>query len=125
MNAMNDPQTLHVFNAEAMTWSEDARFPGIAFKVLETRQTHPGISVAMARVDVGCIIQTHVHPLETETVYILAGEGLLRVKIGDEDTETRMTAGMGGSIPPGLYHSMENVGDVPLHIIATHNPPTR
>ncbi len=124
---MTNQQTPHLFDANSMDWTEDARFPGIAFKVLETRLTHPhqAISVALARVDVGRTIQTHVHPIETETVYILEGEGLLRVKIGDEDTETTLKAGMGGSIPPGLYHSLENIGDIELRILATHNPPTR
>jgi mannose-6-phosphate isomerase-like protein (cupin superfamily) len=122
---MTHQQALHLFDISAMDWSEDARFPGIAFKVLESRTTHPAISVALARVDVGKTIPTHVHPIETETVYVLTGEGLLRVKIGDEDTETRFKAGQGGSIPPGLYHSVENVGDVPLQILATHNPPVR
>lgn len=117
--------SLHLFDIATMDWSEDARFPGIAFKVLESRVTHPNISMALAQVDVGRAIQTHVHPLETETVYVLGGEGLLRVRIDGEDTQTRLKAGQGGSIPPGLYHSLENVGDVPLHILATHNPPVR
>ena len=113
------------FDSNSMEWSSDERFPGIYFKVLETRATHPaesaGISVARAKVDVGGVIQTHTHPIETETAFVLAGEALL--KHGDQ--ETRISTGMGVTIPPGIPHSLHNVGDVPVELLAMHTPPTR
>jgi mannose-6-phosphate isomerase-like protein (cupin superfamily) len=67
------------------------------------------------------MINMHTHAVETETAYVLAGEGLL--KVGDQ--ETRLTVGMGVTIPPGLPHSLRNTGDAPLELIAMHSPPTR
>lgn len=111
----------HIFDTLAITWTEEARFPGIAFKILESRATHPAISMVLGRVDAGRIIETHTHLVETETAYVLSGRGLL--KVGDE--EMLLTAGMGVTIPPGLPHSLRNAGDAPLEVIAMHSPPTR
>ena len=45
----------------------------------------------------GGVIQAHIHPTETETAYVLAGQAVL--KHGDE--ESMLDAGMGASIAPG------------------------
>jgi len=111
----------HIFNAESMDWTEDTRFPGIMFKILESRATHPTTSVVLYQVGVGVVINTHVHPVETETAYVLTGRGLLIH--GDE--ETILETGMGVTVPPGLPHSLQNIDDEPLHLIAMHSPPTR
>ena len=66
-------------------------------------------------------IETHIHDTETETAYFLAGEGLCRH--GDEQMVVK--AGMAVSIPPGLPHSLRNIGDVPLEVLAMHMPPIR
>jgi mannose-6-phosphate isomerase-like protein (cupin superfamily) len=112
---------IHLFNADTMPWSEDTRFPGIGVKILESRTTHPTTSVVLVKLDVGVVITTHVHAIETETAYVLSGQGTL--KHGEQ--ETVLETGMGVSIPPGLPHSMRNSGDAPLHLIAMHSPPTR
>jgi len=31
----------------------------------------------------------------------------------------------GASIPPGLTHSLRNVGKIPVELIAIHTPPAR
>ena len=36
-----------------------------------------------------------------------------------------LAPGCGGSVPPGLYHSVHNRGEEPLEILAIHTPPTR
>lgn len=114
---------IRTFDSSSMDWAGDARFPGIEFKVLEARATHPtgGISLVRARVEVGSVIQTHVHPTETETAYVLLGEALL--KYGDN--EARLSAGMGVTITPGTPHSLHNIGDTPVELLAIHTPPTR
>lgn len=111
----------HIFDTSAIPWTEEARFPGIAFKLLETRATHPAVSLVLARVDVGKAIQTHTHPIETETAIVWAGQGV--IKIGDQ--ELPLSVGVGITIPPGLAHSVHNTGDVPLELFAFHSPPTR
>jgi mannose-6-phosphate isomerase-like protein (cupin superfamily) len=112
---------IHVFDAENMPWAEDPRFPGIGVKILESRTTHPTTSVVLVEVGVGVVIHTHVHPIETETAYVLAGRGLL--VYGEQ--ETVLEVGMGVTVPPGLAHSLRNAGDEPLKLIAMHSPPTR
>jgi mannose-6-phosphate isomerase-like protein (cupin superfamily) len=111
----------HFFDLVSTEWTTEARFPGIEFKVLETRATHPAVSMVAVRVGVGVTINTHTHPVETETVIVTAGEGLLTI----DEQQTVMTVGKGGSIPPGHPHSMANTGDVPLELIAIHTPATR
>lgn len=113
------------FDSNGIEWTSDERFPGISFKVLETRAQHPaganGISLVRARVDVGGVIQTHTHPTETETAYVLVGEAVLK----HEGKETYISTGMGITIPPGIAHSLHNVGDIPVELLAMHTPPTR
>jgi mannose-6-phosphate isomerase-like protein (cupin superfamily) len=111
----------HIFNSNALPWSADARFPGIGVKILESRATHPTTSVVVVQLDVGVVINTHVHPIETETAYVLAGRGLLV----HGQQEAVLEIGMGVTVPPGLPHSMQNIGDEPLLLIAMHSPPTR
>jgi len=111
----------HLFNAGDMPWTEDPRFPGVGFKILESRATHPTTSVVLVRLDPGVVINTHVHPIETETAYVLAGQGTLT----HGDQETRLAPGMGVTVPPGLPHSLRNTGSEPLQLIAMHSPPTR
>lgn len=116
---------VRAFDSNKIDWSSDERFPGISFKLLETRATHPaesaGMSVVRAKVDVGGVIQTHTHPTETETAFVLMGEAVLK----HDGKETRISTGMGVTIPPGVAHSLHNVGDVPVELLAMHTPPTR
>ncbi len=111
----------HIFNTNTIPWTDDARFPGIGVKILESRATHPTTSVVVVKLDVGIAIDTHVHAVETETAYVLAGRGLLV----HGEQETVLELGMGVTVPPGLPHSMHNIGDEPLLLIAMHSPPTR
>lgn len=111
----------HIFDANATDWVAHNLFPHIQTKVFETRATHPWASVMLVQVAAGQGIDTHTHPTETETAYILSGEGLLTH--GDE--QTVLKAGMGVSIPPGLPHSLRNIGDGPLEAYALHMPPIR
>ena len=111
----------HIFDAPSMDWAEDTRFPGIRVKILESRTSHPTTSVVLVQLGVGVAIGTHTHPIETETAYVLAGQGALMVR----DDEFTLDVGMGVTVPPGTPHSLRNSGDVPLELIAMHSPPTR
>jgi len=112
---------VHIFNTNSIPWTEDARFPGVGVKILESRTTHPTTSVVVVQLDAGVVINTHVHTIETETAYVLSGRGLL-VHGGQESV---LETGMGVTVPPGLPHSMQNISDEPLLMIAMHSPPTR
>lgn len=111
----------HVFSADETEWAREDRFPGIAFKIFETRNTHPAMSVAMARVDPGTWIQWHTHAIETETAFVLSGSGVIET----DEREYPISAQTGMTIPPGIRHCVRNTGDVPLEILAMHTPPTR
>jgi mannose-6-phosphate isomerase-like protein (cupin superfamily) len=111
----------HVFDAAGTDWATSERFRDIRMKVFETRQTHPWASVILVELKVDGLIDTHVHPTETETVYVLAGQGLLT----HGDNHSTLAPGMGASVPPGLPHSLRNIGSAPLELIAFHMPPVR
>jgi mannose-6-phosphate isomerase-like protein (cupin superfamily) len=111
----------HVFDANTTNWTAHERFADIRIKVFETRLTHPRASVMLVQLAVAGVIATHFHEKETETVYVLAGQGLLTH--GNE--QSTVGVGMGASIPPGLPHSLRNTGELPLELIAIHMPPIR
>jgi mannose-6-phosphate isomerase-like protein (cupin superfamily) len=75
----------------------------------------------LVQIAVGGIIETHTHKVETETAYFYSGQG--RLVVGEE--EQLLQAGSGVTIPPGLPHSLHNVGQEPIELIAIHIPPVR
>jgi quercetin dioxygenase-like cupin family protein len=111
----------HFFDANAMEWAPHPRFPSILTKLLESKETYPAASVMLVQVGVGGVIDTHTHPIETETAYVLAGEGRLRLG----EAEQALRAGTGITIPPGVPHSLTNTGDEPMQLYAIHIPPVR
>ena len=117
------PSDAHYFDTNEMEWRGHEAFPAILIKTLESRATHPTAAFSMMRVRlvVASVIDTHVHELETETVYIVAGQGVLT--LGDD--KVQLAAGTGISIPPGVPHSLHNVGEVMVELIAIHTPPVR
>jgi mannose-6-phosphate isomerase-like protein (cupin superfamily) len=107
------------FDTMELEWAESAQFPGVLIKPLETHATHPCARVTLVRLPAGVVIDRHVHEHETETAYVLAGEGVLRC--GERETHVR--AGMGMTVPARLYHSLRNSGDGPLELYAVHTLP--
>src|SRR5262245_49064381 len=103
---------LRHLDTRTMEFVQDARFPEIGVKLLESRATHPAVSVVIARVAVGGEIQRHTHPIETETAYVLSGQG----KLITDTNEYVFSAGIAVTVPPGLAHRVVNTGDVPLEI---------
>jgi len=111
----------HIFSTEATPWTGNDLAADARIKVFESRQTHPNASVILVELKVGGVVGTHHHEKEIETVYVLAGQGLLT----HGEAQSALTAGMGASIPVGLPHGLRNTGDVPVTLIAIHTPPTR
>ena len=116
---------VRVFDMNGIAWGRDVRFPAIESKVLEGKATHPaqaqGVSVAVVRLVPGGEIQTHQHPIETETALVLAGQALFT----HFDQHVPLATGMGVTIPPTTPHSIRNSGDAVLELLAIHTPPTR
>ena len=111
----------HLFDEAALDWTPHPRFPTILTKALQSRAENEVASVTLVRVDVGGVIDLHIHDVETETAYVLSGEG--RLTVGENDHI--LTAGTGVTIPPGLPHSLTNTGAAPLELYALHMPPFR
>ena len=109
----------HFFDANEMSWSPHPRFPNILTKSFETRQSYSSASITLVQVEVGGVIEQHVHEVETETVYIISGRG--RLELGDE--EQLLSPGKGVTIPAGIPHSLHNTEDEPVEIFAIHIPP--
>lgn len=65
-------------------------------------------------IDPGCSIGEHTHEHETEFFYILKGEGLFN----DDGNKVTVRAGDVCATGFGKLHSMENVSDQPLEMIA-------
>jgi len=111
------------FEAAALDWEQHPLFPAIQVKVLETKASHPAMSLLLVRVGVGGVIERHTHPIETETAIAMAGQGVLTW--GEDEQQTALTAGQGITIRPGTPHSLRNTGETPLELLAMHAPGIR
>ena len=118
----------HLFNLSTTEWADHPTLPGLKIKGLEGRATHPHLSFMLVRVATGGVIPRHAHDAATETVLIVSGRGELCLGVDENGVAAEVTPlapGIGGSVPPGLYHSVYNRGEEPLEILAIHTPPTR
>ena len=111
----------NIVKVDEVAWEPHPRFSALQVKVLESKATHPHASVMLVKVDVGGVIPEHSHAIETETAYVMAGDGVLTV----DGMEYPFGAGINTSIPIGAKHSVRNTGDVPLMLYAVHTPPIR
>ena len=107
---------IHFFDAGNLAWGSHPQFPDIRFKTLATRDNHSLARFSLVRVKVGGKIDTHFHEDELETVYVLAGQGML--SFGTE--ETLLKRGMGVTIPAGLAHDLRNIGQTEMELFAVH-----
>lgn len=112
---------LRIINTHQILFEQDTRFPDVGVKLIESRATHPTTSIVIARIAVGGGIPIHTHPIETETAYVLSGEGDLIT----DAASYRLTAGIAVTIPAGVSHHVVNTGGTALEIFAVHSPPTR
>jgi quercetin dioxygenase-like cupin family protein len=111
----------HFFDADQIEWTEHQQFKGLFIKVLESRATHPGASLTLTRLAAGQSIGTHTHTVETESVYLLKGSARLVL----DGNEAALRASSGATIPVGVAHSLHNVGDGEIELLAIHVPPVR
>ncbi len=69
--------------------------------------------------DVGSQIPEHAHETSEEGMYIVSGRGRLIT----EEREQDLGPGMAIFMPPGVKHSLLNVGDEPLKLVWVYSPP--
>jgi quercetin dioxygenase-like cupin family protein len=77
------------------------------------------MAMGTQRIDVGGCIPVHLHDQQEEILFVHAGRGT--VTIGDE--RAALEAGTTVFIPPGVWHGVENDGDVPIHMVWVVSPP--
>jgi mannose-6-phosphate isomerase-like protein (cupin superfamily) len=117
---------VRMFDLHDAAWVQHDRFPAILVKVLENRASHPGLSLMLVEVAVGGVIETHHHDMETETAVVMAGQGLLTWDDDQHETWLAWLApGEGITVRPRTPHTLLNVGDEPLQLLAIHSPPVR
>jgi len=77
-----------------LIWAQTDRYVG---KILHVRAGH--------------ILSLQYHNEKDETMYVLSGQLLLRIREGDETVTRSFEAGESAHIPPGLIHQIEAVED--------------
>jgi len=77
-----------------LIWAQTDRYVG---KILHVRAGH--------------ILSLQYHNEKDETMYVLSGQLLLRIREGDKMVTRSFEAGESAHIPPGLIHQIEAVED--------------
>jgi quercetin dioxygenase-like cupin family protein len=114
--AITQPRIVDVAASE---WGDHSRFAGIKMKALLTPADNALANVSLVCVPPGRVVQRHVHPIQVETCYLLAGQAILTIG----DSEALMTAGCIVAIPAGAEHTLRNVGTDSVELIAFFTPP--
>jgi quercetin dioxygenase-like cupin family protein len=70
-------------------------------------------------IEPGQVLSLQYHTKKDETIHVLRGEVILRVKVGDELTERRMREGESYHIAPPTIHQMEAVTSADLLEVST------
>jgi mannose-6-phosphate isomerase-like protein (cupin superfamily) len=76
-------------------------------------------SLAEATLPPGTATEVHSHPMTEEIYYILRGTG--RMTLGTEQREVGPDDGI--LIPPGIRHTIQNIGPAPLVFLCCCAPP--
>ena len=76
------------------------------------------MSLAKARLNVGCATEEHYHATSEEIYYILEGKGKMRVG----KTTFMVEKGDGIVLKPGVYHKIWNLGDRELVFLCICSP---
>jgi mannose-6-phosphate isomerase-like protein (cupin superfamily) len=97
----------------------------VATKVLETKASHPYLSLMRIKVEPGGSIDFHIHKTETETAVLLSGEAEFMWGEDDALQTALLRADTGVTIPPGTRHGLRNPGTVPMEALAIHTPGIR
>jgi mannose-6-phosphate isomerase-like protein (cupin superfamily) len=117
----------HIQDMEQVEWQAHPTLQGVVTKVFENHLRNPLVDVLIARVAVSSEIPWHVHDQASETAYVLTGQGVLKYAAPDQrDTvfESYLQAGVALTIPCSWWHTVLNVGTIPLELFALHSPPT-
>jgi mannose-6-phosphate isomerase-like protein (cupin superfamily) len=118
-------QTPIAIDFDAIPWQLHPTISGIYVKAFPNNASFAPTDVLIARVDTDGEIPWHVHETDTEIAYMFQGRGTLYSAPGEnreQVAETAMIAGQSLLIPPGLWHSVRNIGDSDIIVLAIHTP---
>ncbi len=88
-------------------------------KALIGSADNPLAGVNLVRVPPAGVIGRHIHVREIETIYALAGQGLLALG----ETDHPFAAGQIVAIPAGLEHGLTNTGTETVELLCIFTPP--
>lgn len=108
-----------VIDPSDMEWRGHERFPGMLMKTLITSKENPHLSLNVVRIPPGVELAYHDHADEVETVYMIAGEGILTLG----DREVPFEAGQVVALPKGFKHCLKNTGSEEIQMITIFTPP--
>lgn len=77
------------------------------------------LSMGVNVTDVGSMIPKHAHEGGEEAMFIISGKGKLVL----EDEEQEVRPGMAIYMPPGVEHSIVNMGEEELKLVWVYSPP--
>lgn len=106
-------------------WIPHPTIAGIESKLFKNAAAYAPSDVLLARVNIGGVIPWHVHPDESEVAYVLQGEGVLLTAESEQHEsaqEQKVTSGSAMLIPPNLWHSLVNTGELEMILFALHTP---
>lgn len=86
------------------------------FSILE------GLSILRFSVEPGCAVEPHWHPNASELIFVLEGHSKISMLEPEGDvTEFEVRKNQGAFVPASNFHNIENIGSVPLEVIAFFN----
>ncbi len=77
------------------------------------------LTMGTQQIDVGGSIPVHLHDQQEEILFVHAGRGTMTIG----EARAPLEAGTTVFIPPGVWHAVENDGDLPLHLVWVVSPP--
>jgi quercetin dioxygenase-like cupin family protein len=111
---------VQVVDGEEIAWTAHPRFADIRMKQMLTSAANPLASVSRVRVPPGGVIGWHQHAMQTETVYVLAGDSTLTLG----ESPVRFGAGQIVAIPPAIRHTLVNDGAETVELLCFFTPPS-
>ena len=107
----------NINDKEVLETTYRAHGGAIAQMILDRRILEEIGFLAIARIDPGKEIESHIDPME-EIYFVLSGTGLMRV----DDEEKQVNPGDATWIPVGSAHSLLNNGTEPCVILVVVSP---
>ncbi len=112
MKAMFFPESERVFK-------DHPTFEGVRIAVLVSSSSSDRVGVSVLEIAPGVAVPTHVHELQVDSIYVLAGQGEALLN----NSWQIVSAGDYLFVPPGEEHGVRNSGDSPLQLFVHHSPP--